>query len=219
MKQIPFLTLMIALIANTAFSQTYQYEIDLQNVVKDRVKVTLVPPPVGNQSEVTFVMPAVIPGSYSRKNYGRFINKFPAFDSKGNELKVDDKNDVDFIIYEAADLAKIEYWVDDTWDDKNKKMFVFQPGGSNIEAGKNFVLNHHAFFGYFNGMQKLPFEIKVKKPKEMYGSTYLKKEVLDEEHDILKAPHYNFLVDNPAMYCVPDTLSFMVGQSKVVISV
>lgn len=45
--------------------------------------------------------------------------------------------------------------------------------GTNIDAGKNFVINTSGFLGYFEGMKELPFELKVVRPEKFYGSTGL----------------------------------------------
>jgi hypothetical protein len=39
--------------------------------------------------------------------------------------------------------------------------------------GKNYVINAPGFFGYFEQMEKLPFEIQFNKPKGFYGSSSL----------------------------------------------
>ncbi len=213
------LILTFYLVANFAFAQnTYQYKLDLVNVVKDQVKVALVPPKT-DKDELLFIMPKAVQGSYAVKDYGRFITKFTAYDNAGKKLKTKQKEFNKFYIYSAQSLARIEYLVDDTWDTKNKKNFVFQPGGSNIEAGQNFAVNTFCFFGYFDGYKMNPFEIEVTKPEQMYGSGFLTKTPKDKNTDIINAPDYVFLADNPLMYCVPDTNSMLVAGCNVKISV
>ncbi len=214
------LVLLLLLVAQQWLSaqDKYVYQIDLQNVKEDRVKVLLTPPKM-TSSKATFYMPSVIPGSYSRKDYGRFINDFKAFDAKGNRLKVKHKSDNILIIKNAKNLKKIEYWIDDTWDDTNADKFVFQPGGSNIEADKNFSINHHAFFGYFKNYKNIPFELEFTKPEGMFSATPLKVKQKNASTDILYAKTYVELVDNPVMICEPDTMSFQVKNTKVLVSV
>ncbi len=211
-------TLLSYSFATMAQSEKYVYEIDLQNVDKDRVKVTLNPPTI-NKGKAIFVMPSVIPGSYSKKDYGRFLDDFKAYDKDGNLLKVSLKQNSNFHIKGAKNLAKIEYLVNDTWDHENKDQWVFQPGGSNIEAGKNFSINHHAFFGYFEGYKNLAYELHFNKPAEMYGSTPLRKDQVNATKDVLYAENYVKLADNPVMYCAPDTVSYMANNTRVYFSV
>ncbi|MBA3901263.1 MAG: peptidase M61, partial [Bacteroidetes bacterium] len=195
----------------------YEISTDLTKVKRDRVKVVVKTPEV-KQDTVDWVVPKVIPGSYSVKDFGRFVDKFKAYDAKGKKLKVKKEGNNVFRIADATRLARIEYLVNDTWDASNDN-FIFQPGGTNIQAKKNFVINHQGFWGYLEGYKMLPYEISIKKPKGFYGSTALVKKLETDEKDILFAQDYVRLVDNPVMYCLPDTLSFMSGNTRVYISV
>jgi predicted metalloprotease with PDZ domain len=212
------LTAVFAIAAFAAIGQNkYEISADLAKVKNDRVKVVVKTPKV-KEDKVDWVVPKVIPGSYSVKDFGRFVSDFKAFDVKGKKLPVVKEGNNVFSISDASRLARIEYLVDDTWDAENDN-FIFQPGGTNIEAGKNFVINHQGFWGYLEGYKMLPYEITINKPKNFYGSTALEKKFETPEKDILFAPDYVRLVDNPVMYCKPDTLSFLSGNTRVYISV
>lgn len=208
-----FLLLSFGLLAQ----DKYQISADLVKVKKDRVKVVVQTPRI-KEDKIAYVIPAVIPGSYSLKDFGRFISKFKAYDLNGKSLKVEKEGNNVFNIYDASKLVRIEYLVNDSWDAEDVN-YVFQPGGTNIEAGKNYVINHHGFFGYFDGYKMLPYEISINKPKELYASTALeiKRESLSK--DILFASDYVKLVDNPVMYSIPDTSSFMSGNTRITVSV
>jgi predicted metalloprotease with PDZ domain len=195
----------------------YSYAVDLKNIVDDKISIELITPFLKEQ-EITFSFPRVIPGSYSEKNFGSYIEGFKAFDKEGKLLEVKKLNKNQYLIKEATNLTKIIYKVNDTWDTPTTD-FVFQPGGSNIEAGKNIVMNNHAFFGYFENYRALPFEIKVSKPSEIYASTHLDVERKSVEEDILSAKNYVYLADNPVIYSIPDTSSFLIGNSRINVSV
>src|SRR5436190_24151182 len=99
----------------SVFSQgKYKYTIDLENVVDDKVKVTLLCPKI-KEANAVFVMPRVIPGSYSYKEYGRFISEIKAYDSLGSPIKISSKKNIFYIKGKAGQVKKIEYWVNDTW--------------------------------------------------------------------------------------------------------
>lgn len=203
----------------SSFAQDrYRISVNLNQVINDKVKVTMQTPSI-KEDKVTYIMPTVIPGSYSVKDYGRFIEKFTAYDVKGKKMKVKQTGINTFDIYNAKFLNRIEYFVNDTWDEKDEKNYVFQPGGTNIEAGKNFVINHQGFWGYFENYKMYGYEITVEKPEGFYGTTYLNKKILPENKDLILAPNYVKLVDNPVMYCIPDTVSFYSGKTKVMVSV
>lgn len=195
----------------------YQFAIDLINVQNDQIKVTLKTPKIETRKAL-YMLPSVVPGTYSKYDFGRYVENFKAFDKNGKELPVKRDGDNLFYIKKAKNLDKIEYYVNDTWDAPNNKPFVFQPGGSNIESGKNYALNSHCLFGYFDGLKTRPFEITINKPAEMYGSSPLKKKQVNTTQDILYADSYMRLADSPFMYCKPDTANFKVGNMAVQIS-
>lgn len=213
------ITLFITLIfAPFTFGQNlYKYTLDLKNVIDDRVKVTMECPEIYEEKAV-FVIPRVIPGSYAYKEYGRYITNLKGFDSVGNEIKISKKKNIFYIKKDARKLKKIEYWVDDTWDDSTTKSFIFQPGGSNTEYGKNYLINHFAFEGYFEGYKSLPFEITIIKPAYFSGFSWLKTERVNLNQDIIYAASYDELADNPVMYCIADTASFVIDSTRIIVS-
>jgi predicted metalloprotease with PDZ domain len=196
----------------------YSIQVDLNNVENDRVKVMLSAPKI-TESKIDYIIPAVIPGSYSRKDYGRFIHQVKAFSKNGKKLRVKHKGKNTFTISKANELDHLTYWVEDTWDSNDSVNFVFQPGGTNIQADTNFVINHQGFWGYFEGYKMLPYSISTQKPTELYAETALQVNRKNDTTDVFYADSYVHLVDNPIMYSKPDTTSFDVGNMKVHISV
>lgn len=220
MKKISTTTFFILLLFSSEYvrAQQYLYTADLLNIKDDRVKVTLAVPKQ-TKDNIDFIFPNVIPGSYAQKEFGRYIDDFTAFDESGKELKVRKADKYNYSVENATRLTKIEYYVDDTWEEKNGKRFIFQPGGTNIEPGKNFVINHYGFFGYIDGLKNIPYEIKFLKPDSMQGYSYLNIKPTDATTDILTAPNYDILADNPVMYCRKDDASFKLGNSTIEICV
>jgi predicted metalloprotease with PDZ domain len=167
-----FRILFIALlfVSLTGFAQSkkgaasYKYTVDLTNVVDDKINVELSVPPV-KANEITFYLPKIVPGTYSIADYGRFVSNLKAFDKKGGALPVEHINDNAWKIQNASKLVKISYTVDDTYDTELTADPIFQPAGTNIEAGKNFVINTSGFFGYFEGMKNIPFTFNVIRQK------------------------------------------------------
>jgi len=196
---------------------TYRYSVDLTKVKDDKVEVKLVPPTI-KQEEIIFHMPKIIPGTYSIYDFGRFITDLTATAKNGQpcEVKMLDANS--WKIYNADELAEISYWVNDSWDTPDQTNWVFEPAGTNIESGKNFVLNNHGFFGYFQDMAMMPYELKVVRPAGFYGSTGLSF-TTSGNTDTYTTPNYNTLVDSPIMYNEPDTTFLQVGNARVLVSV
>ena len=216
MKNYILLALLLLFSGRLAAADTCRIEVDLTRVTDDRVKIRFYAPPI-ESSTAEYVMPAVIPGSYSRKDFGRFVKDFRACTKTGKKLKVRKNGNNVFTISKANTLCYIEYWVDDTWDAPNEN-YIFQPGGTNIEYPRNFVINHQGFYGYFEGYKMLPYQVTFKKIPEHYAFTPLKIE-RKEESDIVYASSYVKIVDNPVMFCEPDTTSFHVSNMQVHIGV
>jgi hypothetical protein len=74
-------------------------------------------------------------------NYGRYIEDLKAYDAKGTLLTV--KKLIFLVHFKAKTLEKITYLVNDSFDTERYKIWrrIFSPAGSNIDAGKNIMLN------------------------------------------------------------------------------
>lgn len=197
--------------------------IDLVNVIDDKVKVTITNPTITTET-VTFNIPKIVPGTYSEDNYGRFVENVKAFDKKGKALKIAKMDENSYTIYDAKKLAKVTYYVNDTYDTEGGAGFgesedVFSPAGTNIKAGENFMLNIHGFVGYFEGKSEIPYTVEVKHPATLWGATSLVDSNSSNEVDVFNASRYGELVDNPIMYTKPDYTEFNVEGMDIVISV
>ncbi len=198
--------------------EKYQASIDLTKVENDQMKIEVKTPKLEGKNQL-FVFPKVVPGTYEKYDFGRFVSSFRAFNSSGKKVRVK-RNDVNsYKIKKAWKVASIEYYVDDTWDDFSGSHYVFQPGGTSIEANEEFVFNNFGFFGYFRNYPKLPYELSIKKPENLYGATSLDRIKSGSNFDYFVAENYVELVDQPILYAKPDTISYMEGGAKVGIAV
>ncbi len=199
-------------------SDNYTVTLDLTNVQKDRIQVTVLAPEI-EQEEIVYNMPKIVPGTYSVSDFGKFASDFQAFGKSGKKLKVEKLDTNRWKISNARDLQKITYWVDDTFDAAKRQDNVFEPGGTNIEENKNFLLNTFGFIGYFDGLKQVPYELVVKKPEGFYGSTALKTTSTTDSTDTYLLPDYVDLADSPLMYNRPDTTIINLGGTEVLVSV
>ena len=94
---------------------TYLYAIDLVNVEKDKVSVTLLTPK-SNLEKGRFVIPKLVPGYYAAMDFGQYISDFKAVDKAGNPLKTEHLDKNSWWIYDLKNLHSISYLVDDGWD-------------------------------------------------------------------------------------------------------
>lgn len=211
-----------------AKGKTYQYSLNLADPVDDRIFVSLVPPKT-KEREVIFYMPKIVPGTYAIADYGRFVKDLLAYDKKGRMLNVQKIDDNSWKIKADKKLARITYWVDDTYDTSVDGPEIFWPAGTNIEEDLNFIINTSGFFGYIKGKTDVPFELFISRPNDLYGSTGLipvkpatGKEVRQPATDsttidLYKVSDYDELIDSPLMYAKPDTAIIRVANTDVLI--
>lgn len=196
--------------------------IDLVNIKDDKVLVKVLSPAFSS-SEVIYQIPKTVPGTYSSDNYGKYIQDFKAFDKNGKELTVTHTDDNTWKISNAKSLSSVNYYVNDTYDTETGRGFgkdeVFSPAGTNILEGKNFMLNNHGFVGYFQGNPDVNYTVTINHPADMFGSTSLTDEDASNTSDVFKVKRYFDFVDNPIMYCKPDTETFTVDGMQILFSV
>ncbi|MDX1909471.1 MAG: hypothetical protein SF053_20695 [Bacteroidia bacterium] len=212
------LVLMAYFAVQQTFSQSVRYHADLRKADMDQVavEVSCEGDPGGTGR---FHFPMTIPGTYARHDYGRYISDFQALDAQGQALPVVREGENTFVISQHQQVRTLRYKVDDTFDAEVKKNKVFEPAGTNIQAGQNFLINAAGFFGYWEGTEALPVEVSFDKPDAMYGTTVLDQKKYSADNQTFIANSYHHLLDCPVMFCRPDTLSFQVANTRVAISV
>ncbi|WP_346985577.1 PDZ domain-containing protein [Chryseobacterium sp. POE27] len=208
----------------TAFlvnAQSIKTTIDLVNVKDDKVAVTMNFPKM-KSGDVKFHFPKTVPGTYSIDDYGRFVEGIKFLDTKGKELAFTKINDNTYSLKNAKDLSKITYLVNDSFDDEmdtSKHKAVFSPSGTDIEAGKVYLINTHGFIGYIDNMQDVPYQLVIQKPTDFYGTTALVDQDKSEATDTFTLANYAKVTDSPLMYTKPDYITFNAGGMDLVLGV
>lgn len=217
MKKLLLSVIVLFVVSLSAQNTTYKFTVDLTKVNNDMLQVFLETPEI-KSDKIIYNIPKMVPGTYKIYNFGQYSMDFEAYDNKGYAMSVNRLDDNRWEIENAKNLAKISYWVEDTWDAKVDHL-VFEPGGTNIEKSENIVLNNHGFFGYFDGLKNLKYELLVTRPDNFYGATGLTEIKTIGNKDIFYVNNYMDLVDAPIMYNVPDTTIIKVGGADILISV
>ena len=198
-------------------------KLDLNNIVEDRIPVEINPGKF-NKDTVVYKMPRVVQGTYSISNFGRFVKNFKPISYSGKVLDFSSEDVNTWKIFNANNLDKIIYEVEDTFDIENSEDDIpFSPAGTNIEDD-NFVLNLFAFIGYFESLQNNSYELIVSSNEDYKKSSALKlvslesnaKGFIDSKYF---ANRYFDIADNPMMYGDLDVEEFMVEDIKIVLSV
>lgn len=199
-----------------------QVSINLDEIKNDKVLVTVNAPTILTD-KITYHLPKMVPGTYSEDNFGNYIEDLKAFDAKGNSLEIKKLDENSWSIANAKTLDKITYWVNDTYDVETGKGFgsddIFSPSGSNIDAGKNVMLNTHCFVGYFTNYMAIPYKLTVLHPDKLWGATSMIDEDSSATKDLFVTSRYSELVENPIMYSKPDYTTFNVDRMEILIAV
>jgi predicted metalloprotease with PDZ domain len=196
--------------------------IDLVDVKNDQVNVAIYTPKVSSSS-IKYSFPKVVPGTYSISNFGKFIENFQAFDKNGNALTIVKLDENTYQINTAQKLSKITYLVNDTFDLEDEKANfgdgIFSPGGTNIKVNDNFFINTFAFVGYLEGMKETIYQLEIKHPDNLFGSTSMVDINDSNTIDLFEATRYAELIDNPIMYAAPNYSKFNAEGMEILISV
>ena len=199
-----------------------QVSINLGEIKNDKVLVTVNAPTILTD-KITYHLPKMVPGTYSEDNFGNYIEDLKAFDAKGNSLEVKKLDENSWSIANAKTLDRITYWVNDTYDVETGKGFgsddIFSPSGSNIDAGKNVMLNTHCFVGYFTNYMAVPYKLTVLHPAKLWGATSMIDEDSSATKDLFVSSRYSELVENPIMYSKPDYTTFDVDGMEILVAV
>lgn len=212
------LGLFAAFLAN---AQSIKTTIDLVNVKDDKVAVIMEFPKM-KSGDIKFHFPKTVPGTYSVDDYGRFVEGIKFYDNKGKELAFTKVNDNSYSLKNAQNLSKISYLVNDSFDeemDTSKHKAVFSPSGTDIEAGKVYMINTHGFIGYIENMQDVPYQLVIQKPTDFYGTTALVDQDKSESTDTYTLANYAKVTDSPLMYTKPDYITFNAGGMDLVLGV
>ena len=231
MKKILFVIAITTVLWSCKTTSTYispstkeavQANINLIDIKDDKVLVNIKSPKISTD-EITYGIPKTVPGTYSEDNFGKYIDDFKAFDANGNLLPVSKTDQNTWNIKKAKSLDRISYLVNDTFDTESGKGFgkedIFSPTGTNIDEGKNFMVNMHGFVGYFQNKMSIPYIVTITHPASLWGATSMIDEDSSTTIDLFTASRYAILVENPVMYAKPDYTTFTVGDMEIQICV
>lgn len=214
-----YLKVLLLLIPSYLNAQSaYQYNINLEKVENDQLRVDLIVPSLINKSDtIIFRLPKIIPGTYAENNFGRFVVNIKFYTRNGSEI-ISKRTDINtWYIPNDSKLYRLTYYVNDTWDSELPPI-VFEPAGSNFDSNY-FVLNAGAYLGYFEGFIDLPILLNIKHSKSILGITSLSSIYSNEDEELYAAKNYNELVDSPILYGNLDTASIHISDSKIIIAI
>jgi len=107
---------------------------------------------------LTLVIPRAVPMGYSEEPYDRFVSNVRAFDSSGNALEV---SRVDGPRWRVGPATRVEYEVNLA---RMEREIASATDSSRVRPDYVSVLGYSAF-GFLDGAEDLPIELKAEAPK------------------------------------------------------
>ncbi|WP_082129100.1 M61 family metallopeptidase [Chryseobacterium gallinarum] len=215
------LLFVLVIFPNTMIAQSsgknYEYTIDLLHMTDDKVTVSLTPPK-NNLKQGKFIIPKLIPGFYQAMNFGQYISQFVATDKNGKKVQTERLDTNSWMVHDLKNVNKISYQVADGWDSLEKDTHEARSAGSMFIKDSVFVINYNSLIGYFEEIKENPYHLNIIKNKDLYASSALDYQKINEITDRVWAKDYRQLVDSPVLYCIPDTTWLKVGNTEVLVS-
>ncbi|MCF7922844.1 MAG: hypothetical protein K9M55_09095 [Candidatus Marinimicrobia bacterium] len=212
------LVLVVLLLSSTnagGIERKYNYRIDLNAIEKHRFQVELLCEDF-SQDTLVYHFPWMIPGTYAEANYGKYIHDFKAFDQQGKTLQVKKKGKNTFIITPASNIKSITYWVSATWGSKTWKT-IWPMAGTGIIQDRVFAINAGGVFGYFHGQERQAIDMHYSFPEQLYAMTVLEQTSNSPGEASISTLDYHELIDSPILFAKPDTTSFSINNTHVLI--
>lgn len=186
--------------------EKYQITIYLNNDTHLPIKVSIVPPKIETKF-ATYVFPGGEFGAQKSIPISARLERFEPLDEDGKVLPYKYIQNDGIEISKAHRLKRINYWL--------------KPDFPSVSKSENpaYLISHRGFYAYFHGLHHLPFEVKIEKPKNLYGATSLTAKLQSDSLDVFEVKNYLDLFKNPILYSEPDTISFSLKEGKTKIRI
>ena len=193
-----------------AAGEPFKVMLNLNEADSFRMKVVILTPKI-DLPKVRFVIPSNVPGCISELKTGRLFSDIKAYDIDGKEIMVKRTTVNEFDIYPSRKLARIEYYVHDSWHYDDPSIIMRQLGTSFIKD-KQFLLNFHAIVGYIEGYEDHVYKLEITRPEKIFGNSSM---TLHSgiNIDTAEVPNYLALIDNPVMYSKNKEIGYIVGKT------
>jgi predicted metalloprotease with PDZ domain len=205
-------TIFLVLITFCAYAagDPFRILLNLNEADSFKLKVVILTPKI-DLPKVRFVIPANVPGCISELKAGKLFSDIKAYDLDGKEVKLVRTSVNEFDIYPSTKLARIEYYVHDSWHFEEPALIMRQLGTSFV-SGSHFLLNFHAIVGYIEGYESYPYRLQITKPSTLTGFSSIGL-VPHPTQDTATVPNFLGLLDNPILYTKGKETGYIVGKT------
>lgn len=196
----------------------YYYIVDLSDITGDQIKVELIPPKI-NTDSIEFVFPVSELAYYNDDlNHGKLIFNLKVYDAQRQSLKTNHIADNRWVIYDANRIEKLEYTVDDIWEVRDS-LSSWLSSENIFHKGSVIQLSPNATFGYFEGYDKIAFEVLLKAPQDLYFSSGLLNIGDADKMVKINTANYTELSDYPLLFTNQRPVQYRVSNAVIEVGV
>ena len=205
-------TILFRLISSAQDTTKVHVWLKLEN--ENSIKVRIYPP--NENSDWTYIVPRIIPGTYLKVNYQRLYHSIEAIDIEDKKIEIRQTENKYKI--SGNPLKYLEYTVSQSFGNKMIWDNAFGCAGT-IFSEKAFLINFQLINGYFEGFQNNPFLVSFEKKENLYGASSMKCIKTTSTQDFFYSPNYSSLIDQPILFAEPDTSSFVIGDHRFKVAI
>ncbi len=155
-----------------------------------------------NKDSLVFKFQKVISGTYRHNKIKKYINNIQFFDTLDNVLNYKEIDSCTFLIPNSKTLKNISYSVK-----KGNSNNIYDVLTKIVAVDSFCIINPASFIGYLEDYQGIDHTLNIKRPNNDLFKVKSYSLVKRSSFDSFKYQSYDDLVNNPVLYCMPDTTS------------
>lgn len=171
----------------------FSYKINLEYYADDIFHVTCYPPKL-TSADTIYNFVAFAPGVHQVLDFGRYVKSFYAYDTKGEEITVENVSTNKWKISNPTEVHKIKYDIEDTFDADVEEDLIYPMSGTGIQD-EYIIINTQGVIGYFDERKSDPVTLDIIYNTDWEIGTALVKNV----NGSYKADSYYHLADSPIL--------------------
>lgn len=169
------------------------------------------------KDSLIYVFPKILPGTYGYSNFGQYVESFHCYDQNLKEIPFIRLDTNKFLIPKSLNLKRITYCINET-KAEGKDSLAFSVLTGLYLANNASIINSNSIIGFFENQPLISYKLEIIKPNSFLGSISGKVLTKNDTIDQYVYKSYDEMVDNPILYCTPDTISFNYEKAKFFIT-
>ena len=187
----------------------FSYKINLEYYADDIFHVTCYPPKL-TLADTIYNFVAFAPGTHQVLDIGRYVKSFYAYDKNGEEITVENISTNKWKISNPAEVHKIKYDIEDTFDADVEEDLIYPMSGTGIQD-EYIIINTYGVIGYFDEHKSDPVILDI-----IYNTAWkIGTALVKNENGSYEADSYYHLADSPILLGNLTVSSIKIGDIDV----